>query len=152
MIITVKKIIDNIELPRYATSGSGVASSAVFNITTYGSSTPTVTIYHGGTGFATSQTITIAGSTIGGASDLVLNITATENNNASNMWLLNNLTNLVQMSFKGLTGTPVAGGTSKAAVTSLDPSGSISIASPYIQNCTSSNANATGIQIDGLLH
>jgi hypothetical protein len=68
------------------------------------------------------------------------------------MFLLNNQTNLVQMSMKGLTGTPTAGGTSKAAVVSLDPSGSISTASPYIQNCSSVNANATGIQIDGLLH
>jgi hypothetical protein len=65
------------------------------------------------------------------------------------MFLLNNQTNLVQMSMKGLTGTPTAGGTSKAAVTSLDPSGSITTASPYIQNCSSVNANATGIQIDG---
>ena len=56
------------------------------------------------------------------------------------------------MTMKGLTGTPGAGGTSKAAVISLDPSGNISTASPYIQNCTSSNANATGVQIDGLLH
>jgi hypothetical protein len=65
------------------------------------------------------------------------------------MFLLNNQTNIVQMSMKGLTGTPTAGATSKAAVVSLDPSGSISTASPYIQNCTSVNANATGIQIDG---
>jgi hypothetical protein len=50
---------------------------------------------------------------------------------------------------KGLTGTPTAGATGKAAVVSLDPSGAISTASPYIQNCTSSNSNATGIQIDG---
>ena len=56
------------------------------------------------------------------------------------------------MSMKGLTGTPGAGATGKAAVVSLDPSGSITTASPYIQNCTSNNANATGIQIDGLLH
>ena len=38
------------------------------------------------------------------------------------------------------------------AVVSLDPSGSITTASPYIQNCSSSSAGATGIQIDGLLH
>ena len=48
--------------------------------------------------------------------DLTINSTALENNDASNMWLMNNLTNLVQMTFKGLTGTPGAGGTSKAAV------------------------------------
>jgi hypothetical protein len=56
------------------------------------------------------------------------------------------------MSFKGLTGTPVAGGTGKAAVVSLDPEGPISTTSPYIQNCSSVNTNATGVQIDGLLH
>jgi hypothetical protein len=81
-----------------------------------------------------------------------LTVASLENNNASNMFLLNNQTNIVQMSMKGLTGTPTAGGTGKAAVVSLDPSGSISTASPYIQNCSSVNANATGIQIDGLLH
>ena len=68
------------------------------------------------------------------------------------MFLLNNQTNLVQMTMKGLTGTPGAGATSAAAVTSLDPSGSITTASPYVQNCSSVSANATGIQIDGLLH
>ena len=56
-------------------------------------------------------------------------------------------------SFQGLTGTPVnTGGTGKAAVCSLDPKGNISTASPYIQDCTSVNANATGIEIDGALH
>jgi hypothetical protein len=53
---------------------------------------------------------------------------------------------------KGLTGTPGAGATGKAAVTSLDPTGSITTASPYVQNCSSNNSNATGIQIDGNLH
>ena len=53
---------------------------------------------------------------------------------------------------KGLTGTPTAGGTGKAAVVSLDPESPITTASPYIQDCSSVNANATGIQIDGLLH
>ena len=39
-----------------------------------------------------------------------------------------------------------------AAVMSLDPSGNIKTASPYIQNCTSVNAGACGMQIDGNLH
>ena len=133
-------------------SSTGVASSFVANVTTDGSSTPSVTIYHGGTGFVTSDTITIAGSSLGSSSDLTVTVTALEDNNASNMFLMNNQTNLVQMTMKGLTGTPAAGGTSKAAVVSLDSSGSITTASPYIQNCSSVNANATGIQIDGLLH
>ena len=135
-----------------ATNGSGIAASFVANVTTDGSSTPTVTIYHGGTGFVVGNTITIPGSSLGSSTDLVLTVASLENNNATNMFLTNNLTNIVSMSMKGLTGTPGAGGTSKAAVVSLDPSGTISTTSPYIQNCTSSNANATGIQIDGLLH
>ncbi len=39
-----------------------------------------------------------------------------------------------------------------AAVMSLDPSGNIKTASPYIQNCTSVNAGACGMQVDGNLH
>ena len=135
-----------------ATSGNGVAASAVFTIVADGSSTPSVTVYHGGTGFATSDTLTIPSASLGGNSDITLTVASLENNNASNMFLVNNQTNIVQMSMKGLTGTPGAGGTSKAAVVSLDPSGTISSVSPYIQNCTSSNTGATGIQIDGNLH
>jgi hypothetical protein len=40
----------------------------------------------------------------------------------------------------------------KRLFVSLDPAGSITTASPYIQNCTSVNAGATGIQIDGNIH
>ena len=134
------------------TSTNGIASSFVANVVTDGSSTPTVTIYHGGTGFVVADTITIPGSSLGSSSDLVLTVASLENNDASNMFLVNNATNITQMAMKGLSGTPGAGGTSAAAVVSLDPSGTISTTSPYIQNCTSVNANATGIQIDGLLH
>ena len=134
-------------------SVTGIASSFVANITVSSGIVSIVTIYHGGTGFVVSDKITIAAANIGsGTGDLVLNVDSLENNNASNMFLLNNQTNLVQMSMKGLTGTPTVGGTGKAAVTSLDPSGSITTASPYIQNCSSLNTNSTGIQIDGLLH
>jgi len=133
-------------------STNGIAASFVANVVTDGSSTPTVTIYHGGTGFLVADTITIPGSSLGSSSDLVLAVASLENNDASNMFLLNNQTNLVQMSMKGLTGTPVGKATGKAAVTSLDSSGSITTASPYVQNCSSANANATGIEIDGLLH
>jgi len=133
-------------------SASATASTFVANVVCDGSSTPTVTIYHGGAGFVVSDTITIPGSSLGSSSDLVLTVASLENNNASNLFLVNNQTNIVQMSFKGLTGTPGAGTTGKAAVVSLDPSGSITTASPYIQNCSSVNANATGVQIDGLLH
>tara|TARA_B100001109_G_scaffold239841_1_gene222659 strand:- start:1333 stop:5997 length:4665 start_codon:yes stop_codon:yes gene_type:complete len=39
-----------------------------------------------------------------------------------------------------------------AAVASLDPAGNIKTTSPYIQNCTSINAGACGVQVDGNLH
>ena len=132
-----------------STTGSGVG--ATFNITTDGSSVASVTIYHGGSGHEVGDTITIS-TGIGGATNITFNVASLENNNATNMWLVNNQTNIVQMSFKGLTGTPTGGATSRAAVISLDPSGSITTASPYVQNCTSVNENATGIQIDGLIH
>ena len=135
-----------------ATSGTGQASSAVFNITVSSGAVSAVTVYHGGTGFAVNDTVTIPAASIGNGGNLILTVTALENNDATNMFLMGNNTNLVQMTMKGLTGTPAAGGTSKAAVVSLDPSGSITSASPYVQNCSSINAGATGIQIDGLLH
>ena len=134
-----------------STNGSG--TGAVFNIVQDGSSAPTVTVYNGGSHYATTNTLVIPAAQIGNpGSDLTLTVTAVENNNASNMLLLNNKTNVTLFTFKGLTGTPGAGGTGKAAVCSLDPTGVISSVSPYIQDCTSSNANATGIQIDGNLH
>src|SRR6056300_1132876 len=136
----------------HQTSSTQSGDGIVVNVTTDGSSTPTVTIYHGGYGYTAAETITITGSDIGSATDLTFNVASFETNSAANMFLLNNTTNLVQMSMKGLTGTPTAGGTSAAAVTSLDPEGSIVTSSPYIQNCSSINANATGIQIDGNLH
>src|SRR6056300_926788 len=136
----------------HQTSSTQSGDGIVVNVTTDGSSTPTVTVYHGGYGYTAAETITIAGSDIGSATDLTFNVASFETNSAANLWLLNNTTNLVQMSMKGLTGTPGAGGTSVAAVTSLDPEGSITTSSPYIQNCSSVNANATGIQIDGNLH
>ena len=137
----------------HQTSATGSGTGVVVNITTDGSSTPSVTIYHGGSGYAVNDQITIGTALIGGASSaLVFTVTALENNDATNMFLMNNSTNLVQMSMKGLTGTPGAGGTGKAAVVSLDPAGSVTTASGYVQNCSSVSANATGIQIDGLLH
>ena len=134
------------QLHQASTNGSG--TGFVINATVSGGAVSSVTIYHGGSGYVVNNTITVAVD----GQNLVLTVASLENNNASNMWLMNNATNLVQMTMKGLTGTPGAGATGKAAVVSLDPSGSITTASPYIQNCSSVNANATGIQIDGLLH
>ena len=135
-----------------ATNGSGVAASFVANVTVSGGAASAVTVYHGGTGFAVGNTITIPAASVGNGGNLVLTVASLQDNNASDMFLMNNTTNLVQMSMKGLTGTPTGKGTGKAAVTSLDPSGSITTASPYVQNCSSLNAGATGIEIDGNLH
>jgi hypothetical protein len=133
-------------------SSTATASTFVANVTVASGVVSAVTIYHGGAGFVVNDTITIEAGDIGNGGNLVLTVASLEDNNASNMFLCNNQTNIVQMSMKGLTGTPGAGATGKAAVVSLDPSGSITTASPYIQNCSSVNANATGVQIDGLLH
>jgi len=136
----------------HQSASSGDGTGAVFNITVSSGVVSAVTVYHGGVDYAVADTITIPSANIGSGGDLTLAVASLENNNASNMWLVNNTTNIVQMAFKGLTGTPTAGGTTKAAVVSLDPSGSISTTSPYIQNCSSVSANATGVQIDGNLH
>jgi len=143
-------------LHQNSTSGSG--NGIVVNVITDGSSTPTVTVYHGGYGYEVGDTVTLtdtapdSSSQLGGATNITFTIATLENNNASNMFLVNNQTNITLMTMKNLSGTPVAGGTSKAAVVSLDPEGGITTASPYIQDCTSVNANSTGIQIDGNLH
>jgi hypothetical protein len=129
-------------------STNGIASSFVANITVSSGIASAVTIYHGGTGFVAADTITL----VVDGQNLILDVDTLEINTASNMFLLNNATNIVQMSMKGLSGTPTAGGTTKAAVTSLDPSGAITTTSPYVQNCSSVNTGATGIQIDGNLH
>jgi len=135
------------------TSGNGTGFVANVTIDVSGNFSG-ITVYHGGSGYVAADTITfsVADLGCGGSGSLVVTVASLEDNIASNMWLLNNTTNLFMMSFKGLTGTPGAGATGKAAVCSLDPSGAITTTSPYIQNCTSLNANATGIQIDGLLH
>jgi len=136
----------------HQTSTTGSGNGLVVNVTTDGSSTPSVTIYNGGYGHAVNDVVTFQGSLFGSSSAITMKVASLQDNNASDMFMLNNSTNLVQMSMKGLTGTPTGKGTGKAAVTSLDPEGSITTASPYIQNCSSVNANATGIEIDGNLH
>lgn len=59
---------------------------------------------------------------------------------AETMFLLNNAVNIRNFKFAGLNG---------GIVMALDPAGSITTASPYIQNCTSVNTASTGIKIDG---
>lgn len=87
-------------------------------------------------------------------------------NNRSRMFLVNNGTTLRNMTFGGLTGqrsiTPVAVGstvfplttswpssTASGAYVALDPQGSISSKSPYIQNCSAFGSFAAGIYVNG---
>jgi hypothetical protein len=138
----------------HSTTASGSGDGAVFNVTIASNNVTAISVYNGGYGFVVGDTVTMSTSQLvcGGTGSVTVTVASLENNDASNMFLCNNQTNIVQMSMKGLTGTPGAGATGKAAVVSLDPSGSITTASPYIQNCSSVNGTATGVQIDGLLH
>lgn len=87
-------------------------------------------------------------------------------NNRSRMFLMNNATVLRNMSFGGLTGqrsvTPITAGstiypltttwpssTASGAYVALDPTGSISSKSPYIQNCSAFGSFAVGIYVNG---
>jgi hypothetical protein len=138
----------------HPTTSTGSGDGLVVNVTIAGNIASAVVLYHGGFGYATGNIVTLTAAAIGcgGTGTVSIQIDTLELNNAANMFLVNNQNNITQMTMQGLTGTPGGGATGKAAVVSLDPSGSISTASPYIQNCTSVNANNTGIQIDGLLH
>ena len=136
----------------HQTSSTGAGDGVVVNVVKDGSSTASVTIYHGGYGYVAAEQVTIGAANIGGGTNITFTVATLENNNASNMFLVGNQTNITLMTMKGLEGTPVAGGTGKAAVVSLDPEAPITTASPYMQDMTSISANATGIQIDGLLH
>ena len=136
-----------------ATTSTGSGAGAFFNITVASNVVSAVTVYNGGYGYAVGNQVTLATGVIGcgGSGTLTLQVSALENNNATDMFLLNNTTNLVQMSMKGLTGTTSAT-IGAPAVTALDPQGAISTTSPYIQNCSSVNTGATGIRIDGNVH
>ena len=142
-------------------TSSGTGVGLVVCVKTFGDSTqPIVDVYHGGSGHAIDDTFTIASAKIGSATTLTFDCATLENNNAANMFLFNNRTNMRQLCIHNLDGIPKAKGTAsisggtkaRAAVASLDPSGNITATSPYIQNSTSKSENACGLQIDGNLH
>ena len=137
------------------TTATGSGAGLVINVTIAGNVFSVAAVYHGGYGYAVSDTATINTATIGcgGSGTLTITVASLENNNAANMFLLNNNTNLTLFTFKGLTGLPVhSGGTLGAFVTSLDPAETITSVSPYIQDCTSICENAIGLKVDGNLH
>jgi len=132
-----------------STTGSG--NGIVVNVVKAGGVVTSVSVYHGGYNYAVGNQITIASANLGGGANLILQVATLENNNASYMWLTNDTTNITLFTFKGMTGTATHTGEG-AVLVSLDPQGNIANASPYIQDCTSVNNNATGIKIDGNLH
>ena len=137
------------------TTATGSGAGLVVNVTVASNIVSAVAVYHGGYGYAATNTATLTAAAIGcgGTGTLTITVATLELNTASNMWLLNNNTNLTLFTFKGLTGLPVhTGGTLGAIVTSLDPASTITSVSPYIQDCTSICENATGLKIDGNLH
>ena len=220
-----------------------VGNDAVFSVLVDGGKAVEVITWNGGNGFSVNDVITLKGADVGNSGDLTLTVKSLEDNNACNMFLLNDATNIRNFTFTGLTGTKKAGGLYAVTVTSansftiptstseyahnyvkggnvikegaegtnidvasisyayatgeltvntsgnhglttsdyitlgrarfnvtdvgeftipkgvemagvmtLDPSGNIKTASPYIQNCTSANTGACGMQIDGNLH
>ena len=127
-----------------ATSGSGVGLKVTVVID--GSSTITVTPTYGGCYFAVGDTISIADNVLGsgGGAALTAAVASVKANNVSTMLLTNNANYISFFTFQGMT--------TGANVCALDPSGSISTASPYMHNCTSVNTGTTGMLVDGNAH
>jgi hypothetical protein len=138
---------------KHGTTTSGSGDGLIVNVTIAANVVSAVEVYHGGFDYAVGNTISLTASTIGcgGSGTLTITVATLEDNNASYMWLLNDTNNITLMTFRGMSGTAVHTGLG-SVICSLDPSGSISTASPYVQDCTSVNTNATGIKIDGNLH
>jgi hypothetical protein len=124
-------------------SSSGSGTGAKFTVVVDGSSAISVTCTHGGADYEVGDTITIADSQLGsgGAADLTMDVATLKLNLQAEMFLLNDAVNVRQFTFTGMVG---------GRVMSLDTTGSIATASPYIQNCTSINTETTGMYIDGL--
>ena len=116
------------------------------NVVIDGSSAITVTPSHGGCYFAVGDTISIPDNLLGsgGAPALTAAVASVKANNVTSMFLVNNANYMSFMTMQGMT--------TGANVVSLDPSGAISTASPYIHNCTSVNTGTTGMMIDGNAH
>jgi uncharacterized protein YaiE (UPF0345 family) len=127
-----------------ATSGDGVGLKVTVVID--GSSTITVTPTYGGCYFAVGDTISIADNVLGagGGAALTAAIASVKANNVCSMLLTNNANYVSFFTFQGMT--------TGANVCSLDPSGAITTASPYMHNCTSVNTGTTGMMIDGNAH
>lgn len=155
---TVSGATDGTYRYKHPTTATGSGAGLVVNVTVSSGAVNDVTVYHGGYNYAVNDTATLTTAQIGcgGTGTVTITVVSLEDNNASYMWLMNNATNLRLMTLRGMTGTSTHlnantdhGG---AVVASLDPEGSITTQSPYLQDMTSVNGSAVGIKIDGLLH
>ena len=123
-----------------AGSGTGLKVTVVVAA---GGAITSITVTYGGANYADNEVITITDTVLGngGGANLTCQVATLHQNNACSMLLLNNSTYISFMTFQGMT--------TGASVVSLDPSGAITTASPYIHNCTSVNTGTTGMLIDG---
>jgi len=154
---TISGATDGTYTYKHPTTATGSGNGLVVNITIASGAVSAVAVYHGGYNYAVSDTATYTAAQLGagGTGTLTITVASLEDNNASYMWLMNNATNLRLMTLRGMTGTSTHlnantdhGG---AVVCSLDPQGSITTQSPYLQDMTSVNGAAVGIKIDGLI-
>ena len=220
-----------------------VGHGSVWSVVVKGGVAEEIITYHGGANFHVGDVITLDAADVGNGGDLTLTVKSLEDNNASNMFLLNDRNNMRNMTFVGLSGQKRSGGLYKVtnvgsttsfvvelgtsqyahtyikggsvikvgnegtmftiagvtyahatgglsvatnevhglsvgdyvtlgkmkftcelgekiypsgpmqqAIMSLDPAGNIKNKSPYMQNCTSVNPGACGMQVDGNLH
>ena len=220
-----------------------VGTGSVWSVVVKGGVAEEIITYHGGSGYHVGEVITLDAADVGNGGDLTLTVKSLEDNNASNMFLLNDRNNMRNMTFVGLSGQKRSGGLYKVtnvgsttsfvvelgtsqyahtyikggsvikvgnegtmftiagvtyahatgglsvatnevhglsvgdyvtlgkmkftcelgekiypsgpmqqAIMSLDPAGNIKNKSPYMQNCTSVNPGACGMQVDGNLH
>jgi len=121
-----------------------LGSGAIFDVVTDGSSTPTLTLYHGGHGYSDNQVLSFATNLTGSPSAAITcKVASRALNSGTNFFQLNDANNIRNFTFKG--------GTTGMSVMSLDPAGAVNTASPYIQNCTNlmTSVGVTGIKIDG---
>ena len=97
-----------------------VGNDAVFNVLVEGGTAKEIITWNGGSGFSVGDVITLKGQQMVVAGDITLTVGSLEDNNASNMFLLNDATNIRNFTYTGLTGTKRAGGLYEITVTSAN--------------------------------
>jgi len=155
---TISGATDGTYSYKHPVTVGGNGAGLVVNVTIASNVVSAVAVYHGGYHYQVNDTNTLTAAQIGcgGTGTLTLTVASLENNDASYMFLMNNGTNLRVMTLRGLTGTSthLAANTAHGGgiLVSLDPEGSITTQSPYIQDVTVISGTAVGCKIDGLIH